>query len=113
MDKISRERRSYVMSRIRSVSSIEVLPREYEGLYLRRHPKGVFGRPDFGNKFRRIALFIDGCYWHHCPQHGTVPKTNASFWREKFRKNARRDRLVTAYLKKRGFRVIRIWEHEL
>jgi len=50
------------MSRIRSESGIEIIPNRMRGLYLRKHPKNVFGKPDFGNKARKIALFIDGCF---------------------------------------------------
>ena len=62
MDRFSKETRSRIMSRIRSESGIEIIPNRMRGLYLRKHPKNVFGKPDFGNKARKIALFIDGCF---------------------------------------------------
>jgi DNA mismatch endonuclease (patch repair protein) len=113
VDTVTREKRSGIMSRIRSESGIEVLPRRLRGLYLRRHPRGVFGSPDFGNKARRIAVFIDGCFWHGCPRCYREPKSNIEFWREKIKRNRQRDTEVTSKLESGGWRVIRVWEHEL
>ncbi len=104
------------MSSIRSVSRIEKLPGRYwalKRLRLRRHPKGIFGTPDFGSKSKRIAVFIDGCFWHCCPRHFSMPKSNVEFWTKKFNRNIARDREVTAALKAQGFHVVRIWEHSL
>lgn len=86
-----------------------------------RHSKGgVSGdgaafrvRPDFVFPKSRVAVFVDGCFWHGCPQHATKPRNNAAFWRKKFAANTRRDQLVTRTLRKDGWRVLRIWEHEL
>jgi len=61
----------------------------------------------------RVALFVDGCFWHGCPKHATQPKTNAKFWRDKIATNKARDRRVNSALRKRGWTVLRIWEHEL
>jgi DNA mismatch endonuclease (patch repair protein) len=58
-------------------------------------------------------VFVDGCFWHACPRHATQPKGNAAFWRAKPARNQARDRLVTRTLRKAGWRVLRIWEHEL
>lgn len=69
--------------------------------------------PDFVFPKRRLAVFVDGCFWHGCPQHETKPRHNAAFWRRKFARNKARDRLVTRTLRKNGWRVLRIWEHEL
>ena len=70
-------------------------------------------RPDFIFRTRKLAVFVDGCFWHGCPIHATQPKQNAKFWREKIARNQARDRLVTRTLRARGWRVIRLWEHEL
>ena len=78
----------------------------------RRH-QAVFGKPDFVFPKLRLALFVDGCFWHACPLHTTKPRNNAAFWRKKFAANQTRDRLVTRTLRKKGWRVLRIWEHEL
>jgi DNA mismatch endonuclease (patch repair protein) len=70
-------------------------------------------RPDFVFRQVRLALFVDGCFWHGCPKHGTKPKGNAAFWRKKFAANRARDRRVNRALRRAGWRVVRIWEHEL
>jgi DNA mismatch endonuclease, patch repair protein len=70
-------------------------------------------RPDFIFPELKLAIFVDGCFWHGCPKHGTKPKGNAVFWRRKFSRNIARDRLVTRTLRKTGWHVLRIWEHEL
>lgn len=113
MDRVDKETRSRIMSRIRSKSSIEVLPERLKGLHLHRHPRGIFGNPDFGNKARRIVVFIDGCFWHRCPRCYRRPKTNKKFWDNHIGKTVVRDKKVTRELKKTGWKVVRIWEHSL
>ena len=71
------------------------------------------GRPDFVFPTLNLAVFVDGCFWHGCPVHGTQPRQNATFWREKIARNRSRDRRVTRELRARGWRVLRIWEHAL
>ena len=70
-------------------------------------------RPDFIFRAARVALFVDGCFWHACPEHGSRPRGNAAFWRGKLRANVERDRRVNAALRRAGWRVVRIWEHDL
>lgn len=60
----------------------------------------------------RIAVFIDGCFWHGCPQHATLPKTNSDYWLPKLERNIERDRAADALLREAGWRVLRYWEHE-
>lgn len=69
-------------------------------------------RADIGWKGRRVAVFIDGCYWHQCPVHGTVPKTNSNWWGTKFAANSERDQRVRDVLENHGWTVLRYWEHE-
>jgi DNA mismatch endonuclease (patch repair protein) len=69
-------------------------------------------RADIVWRGRRIAVFIDGCFWHGCPQHATQPKANADWWRDKLAGNVARDRRTDAELTARGWRVLRYWEHE-
>ena len=76
-------------------------------------PKGIPGNPDFYFPDLRIALFLDGCFWHSCPKCGHLPKTNKAFWKTKFQLNRARDRQVEHELRNRKISVIRIWEHEL
>jgi len=61
---------------------------------------------------QRVAVFVDGCYWHGCPEHGTQPKTNSEWWSWKFAKNFERDQNTNELLSDAGWLVIRIWEHE-
>lgn len=69
-------------------------------------------RADIAFPGQRIAVFVDGCFWHGCPEHGTWPKRNADWWREKIQANRRRDAETAAKLKEQGWSVVRVWEHE-
>jgi len=70
-------------------------------------------RPDVVFTRRRVAVFVDGCYWHGCPEHGTLPiTTNRRYWQEKIAENRRRDQRNTEALESDGWLVIRAWEHE-
>ena len=60
----------------------------------------------------RVAVFIDGCFWHGCPRHATLPKANAAWWRAKFAANIQRDRDTDRRLRTLGWKVLRFWEHE-
>jgi DNA mismatch endonuclease (patch repair protein) len=60
----------------------------------------------------RVAIFVDGCFWHGCPKHGTWPRENAAWWREKIERNVSRDRHTDDTLESAGWRSIRVWEHE-
>ena len=127
-DIFTKAKRSEVMSRIRSRGNRATelaLVRVFraEGITgWRRHfeiRKAESGkqkfkvRPDFVFPKLRVAVFVDGCFWHGCPKHETKPRNNAAFWRKKFARNIARDRLVTRTLRREGWRVLRIWEHEL
>jgi DNA mismatch endonuclease (patch repair protein) len=70
-------------------------------------------KPDFVFQKSKIAMFVDGCFWHGCPKHATQPKTNAAFWREKIARNQARDRQVNRLLRAKGWKVVRVWEHAL
>lgn len=61
---------------------------------------------------QRLAVFVDGCFWHGCPDHHTVARTNANYWAEKVLRNGERDRETDDLLERAGWRVLRIWEHE-
>jgi DNA mismatch endonuclease (patch repair protein) len=117
-DVFSKSKRSEVMARIRSRGNqatelaLAKLFRRHKITGWRRNQK-VFGKPDFIFPKHKLAVFVDGCFWHGCPKHGTQPKGNAAFWRKKISRNQIRDRLVTRTLRKAGWRVLRIWEHEL
>lgn len=76
-------------------------------------PNVLVVRPDFVFTRERVAVFVDGCFWHQCPLHSTVPKGNREFWEWKLARNVERDRLVNRELRKAGWRVVRVWEHDL
>jgi DNA mismatch endonuclease (patch repair protein) len=117
-DVFTKRKRSEVMSRIRSRGNKDTelaLAKIFRAQRItgwRRHA-AVFGRPDFIFAKPRVALFVDGCFWHGCPKHAMRPKNNRAFWRRKLAANQARDALVTRTLRRAGWRVVRVWEHEL
>jgi DNA mismatch endonuclease (patch repair protein) len=72
---------------------------------------GARVRPDIVFTRRRLAVFIDGCFWHRCPEHGTSPRVNTSYWAPKLERNIARDQRVDQALRAAGWTVLRIWEH--
>ncbi len=70
-------------------------------------------RPDFVFRTRRVAIFVDGCFWHGCPQHYSQPSNNERFWKNKICDNKARDRRVTRVMRLGGWSVVRLWEHDL
>ncbi len=70
----------------------------------------VFGKPDFVFRCERVAVFVDGCFWHGCPRHATMPANKRAFWKAKLARNSARDREVTRTLRAAGWRVVRVWE---
>ena len=115
-DVFPKEIRSRIMSSIRSKDTKpEIAVRRMlwrRGLRYRVHSRAVLGTPDVSNRRRRLAIFVDGCFWHGCPKCYSEPKTNVGFWREKVRRNRARREDVRAGLEEQGFRVVEIWEHE-
>ncbi|MCA1560579.1 MAG: very short patch repair endonuclease [Acidobacteria bacterium] len=73
---------------------------------------GTRRRPDVAFLRAKVAVFVDGCFWHGCPEHGTWPKANAAWWRAKLKGNVLRDRDTDARLAAMGWRVFRVWEHD-
>jgi DNA mismatch endonuclease Vsr len=82
------------------------------GLHYRRNVRSLPGSPDFANKSRRWAIFVNGCYWHHhtACKRATVPKANRAFWLDKFAANRTRDAKAIKTLRRLGFKVVVIWE---
>jgi DNA mismatch endonuclease (patch repair protein) len=117
-DVFTKVKRSAVMSRIRGHGNKDTelalmnLFRQHHITGWRRNQK-VFGKPDFIFRRVRLALFVDGCFWHGCPKHCKIPVGNRVFWKKKFTANKARDRRVNRELRKLGWRVVRIWEHDL
>ena len=111
-------KRSEVMGRIRSRENIST-----EGQLIAifrankitgwRRRQNLLGKPDFIFRGRGVCIFVDGCFWHGCPKCYRRPSSNQRYWDQKVQRNAARDLLVSRELKKQGWQVLRIWEHQL
>lgn len=115
-DIFSKKKRSYIMSRVKSENtSIEILAKKLmreNNIAGFGSGKGVFGKPDFVFKDKKIAIFIDGSFWHgrgFNKLKNKLPK----FWSEKIYRNIKRDRKVNSKLKKEGWKILRIWDYKL
>lgn len=84
-----------------------------QDLSLGAKPRRLTVRPDFVFRAQKVAVFVDGCFWHGCPIHGAKPKANAEFWEKKLAGNVLRDQRATKALEAGGWVVVRVWEHEL
>lgn len=117
-DVFNKKKRSQVMAAIRSDGNkdtelkLAAIFRKSGITGWLRHQQ-LPGRPDFLFRRERLAVFVDGCFWHGCPQHGRNPQSNRVYWRNKLRQNRMRDRTVTRELRRRGWQVLRLWEHAL
>ena len=114
-DTLTAAERSERMSRVRSRGNLATelrliaLMREHHITGWRRGLP-LPGKPDFVFRRGKIAVFVDGCFWHRCPRHGRTPKSRVSFWKAKLARNAKRDRAVSRTLRAAGWTVLRIWE---
>ena len=114
----TKKKRSEVMSLVRGRGNKDTelvlvrLLRQNKINGWRRHDS-LPGKPDFTFRKFRLTVFVDGCFWHGCPKHSRLPKSNVAFWRRKFATNKRRDKYVNRTLRRLGWRVLRIWEHNL
>jgi DNA mismatch endonuclease (patch repair protein) len=111
-DNLTKEQRSFCMSRIKSRNTKPelILKQKLKGF---NYQPNVFGNPDFIDWKNKIAVFIDGCFWHKCPKHFIEPKSNRTYWLPKLNKNTIRDKEINLAYKNSGWNVIRIWEHKL
>lgn len=114
-DIFTKAKRSAVMALIRSRGNAATELRmiallRAHGLTGWRRGQRVFGRPDFVFRRERVAVFVDGCFWHGCPRHATQPRTRAAYWAAKFARNKARDRKVVRTLRRAGWTVLRVWE---
>ncbi len=116
MDRLSKEHRSWNMSRIRARNTApELIVRSIlhkMGYRFRLHRRDLPGRPDIILSRHRLAIFVHGCFWHRHPgcRYAYTPKSNTVFWRKKFEANVGRDHTAARELRKRGWRVAVIWE---
>jgi len=108
------------MSRVRSTGNrstellVETVLRAARITGWRKHPQDIPGRPDFYFPNKKLAVFVDGCFWHACPRCARrTPRARRRFWKTKLLGNQRRDNRLRRLLVRRGFRTMRLWEHEL
>ncbi|MFA6549387.1 MAG: very short patch repair endonuclease [Candidatus Margulisiibacteriota bacterium] len=117
MDNLTPEQRTKNMKNIRSEGTRPELKiaRELKRrrIYFSTHPKTVLGKPDILFRRKKIAVFIDSDFWHGNPGHFKMPKSNMRYWKAKISRNRSRDKEVTDTLRKSGWKVIRIWEHDV
>lgn len=117
-DVLTREQRSFNMSRIRSTGNETTegaLAAAFRAARIkgwRRHTS-LPGRPDFAFPRSRVAVFVHGCFWHGCPRCYRKPQTNRSYWSAKVARNRARDRIVRRLLRSLGWRIVTAWEHGL
>ncbi len=115
-DIFTKRKRSEIMSKIKSKNT--GLEKKFmtelrrEGFRFKTHYR-VAGKPDFAFPSKRTAVFLDSCFWHGCQRHVSKPSSNRKFWDEKISRNRKRDAQVNRLLKKEGWKVVRVWEHEL
>lgn len=116
MDTVEPRKRSWIMAQVKSSrnkSTEEALVRIFrrEKITGWRRNYDLAGRPDFVFLSERVAVFVDGCFWHGHPKRCRIPSTNREYWTSKIDRNRARDRKVNRMLRKRGWQVVRIWEH--
>lgn len=117
MDIFSKEKRSEVMSKIRSKNTKleKIVFRELRkrGVYFQKHYKRAPGNPDIALPSRKKAVFIDGDFWHGHDYENLEKKLSTEFWRDKIAGNMERDKRNTSVLEAEGWQVLRVWEHEI
>lgn len=115
-DVLTKSQRSYCMSRIKGKNTQpEIkLRRALWKAGLRYRLRGKLpGRPDLFFSKKMVAVFVDGCFWHGCPNHNQRPITNQEFWENKIHRNIERDERTASLLEASGWTVLRFWEHQV
>ena len=115
MDKISKNNRSLVMQNIRSKDTkferaVVIALRKLKKSF--RQHANLTGKPDIISRKRKVVVFLDSCFWHGCRWHCRIPKSRRDYWVPKIQQNKNRAKIVNRVLKKEGWRVVRIWEHQ-
>lgn len=118
MDALSPKKRSWVMAQVKSAGNrstekrmVAVMRQSKITGWRRRYP--LFGKPDFVFPVKRVALFVDGCFWHGHPVRCRIPQSNRAYWLKKIARNVARDKVVGRVLKEKGWKVVRIWEDSI
>lgn len=117
-DIVSQETRSKIMSKVQSKGTkLEKLLRdvfvEHGWTFFEEQAQDIVGHPDFVYRERKVAIFVDSCFWHGCPRHLRMPASNVDYWSKKIERNKKRDTAVRRQIRQEGWYVVAIWEHEL
>lgn len=117
MDNLTPEQRRKNMQNIRSLNTKSelILAKAFrkQKIYFTRNVKIITGKPDFVFRKKKIAVFVDSDFWHGHPKRCIMPKSNKTYWNKKIKRNRQRDKKVNKELKKAGWKVVRIWEHDI
>lgn len=117
VDSFSKEVRSRIMSSVRGRDTKPEIAFRHSlwkrGYRYRNHYKIGSYRADIALPSKKIAIMIDGCFWHGCPIHFKMPKSNLRYWKSKIKGNMLRDRKTNRYLSASGWKVLRFWEHDI
>ena len=119
MDTVSKAKRSKIMAAVKGKGNrstewkirSRLISAGISGWSL--HNKNLFGTPDFTFEKQKVAVFLDGCFWHGCKSCKNIPTSNRKFWLQKIEQNKKRDRLVNKKLRRMGWKVVRFWEHKI
>ncbi len=116
-DKVSTEVRTRTMRAVKSNDSkMEIKFRSAlwrSGLRFYKNVKSLSGKPDIVFPKKKVVIFLDSCFWHGCPEHLRMPKSNLDYWQPKIERNKKRDSEINAYYSENNWQIFRIWEHEL
>lgn len=117
MDSISKSKRSAIMRLVKSNET--ALERAFRhqlwkrGVRYRKNNPSLFGKPDISIINKNVVVFVDSCFWHGCSKHARLPKSNENYWMNKIEKNKKRDVEVSNFYKIKGWKIIRVWEHQI
>lgn len=117
MDTVSKQKRSEIMSKVRSKDSVmeKTLRKELSksGIRYRKNVSKLKGKPDLAFTRKKVVVFLDSCFWHGCRFHCRFPTANRVYWKTKIERNKNRDKEVTKFYKEKGWTVLRFWEHQI
>lgn len=116
-DTVSKNKRSEIMSAVKSKNTkMEIAFRKtlwQEGFRFSKNSSKYFGKPDIILRKYKTVIFLDSCFWHGCKKHCRFPSSRRKYWIEKINQNIKRDKEVSEYYKRSGWKIYRIWEHEI
>ncbi len=116
-DTVSKKKRSEIMGTVRSKDTkMEIAFRKAiwrKGFRYSKNSSKYFGKPDIVLKKYKTVIFLDSCFWHGCKKHCRIPIARKKYWTEKIERNKQRDKEVNSYYKKVGWKIIRVWEHDI